>query len=73
MSRSGLDSQDYEMIGLRSALRTATADDNHIAELEAMLSAGSRNAFALASILHPDISGWLNPKVSGAVSAASYR
>ena len=43
-----LDPHDYEMLGLRSALRTATADDNHIDELEALLAAGCRTPIGAA-------------------------
>ncbi len=46
---------DYEMIGLRSAVSTATAEQNHIRELEDLMEAGcrtplgaSRVAYALA-------------------------
>ncbi len=46
------DSQDYEMIGLRSNLRTVTAEDNHVSELEAMLSAGCRNALGAARVAY---------------------
>jgi tetratricopeptide (TPR) repeat protein len=38
------EAHDYEMIGLRSVLRTATPDDNHLAELEALLASGCRDA-----------------------------
>ena len=38
------DPHDYEMIGLRSVVSTATKEKNHIAELEALLAAGCRNA-----------------------------
>ena len=46
------DPNDYEMIGLRSNLRTVTAEDNHVAELEAMLSAGCRNALGAARVAY---------------------
>ena len=46
------DPHDYEMIGLRSNLRTVTAEDNHVAELEAMLSAGCRNALGAARVTY---------------------
>ena len=46
------DPHDYEMIGLRSNLRTVTAEDNHVAELEAMLSAGCRNALGAARVAY---------------------
>jgi len=46
------DSHDYEMIGLRSALRTVKADDNHIAELEALLSGGCKNALGAARVAY---------------------
>lgn len=43
-----IDGHDYDMIGLRSALETATEDDNHIAELEALLTAGCRTQIGAA-------------------------
>jgi len=43
---------DYEMIGLRTALRPVTADDNHIAELEALLAAGCRNVLGAARVAY---------------------
>lgn len=52
------DAHDYEMVGLRSNLRSATPEDNNIAELEALLTEGcrsqlgaSRVAYALAKEL----------------------
>jgi len=41
---------DYEMIGLRSALRKATADDNDVAALEALLESGCRSALGAARV-----------------------
>lgn len=46
------DAHDYEMIGLRSSLRTATADDNHIVELETLLAAGCRNQLGAARVAY---------------------
>lgn len=46
------DSHDYDMIGLRSALSTATKEKNHIAELEAQLAAGCRNALGGARVAY---------------------
>ena len=46
------DPNDYEMIGLRSALGTVTAEDNHIAELEALLAGGCRNALGAARVAY---------------------
>jgi hypothetical protein len=46
------DPHDYEMIGLRSAVSTATKEKNHIAELEALLAAGCRNAFGGARVAY---------------------
>ncbi len=46
------DSHDYEMIGLRSNLRKATAEDNHIAELETILSAGCGSALGAARVAY---------------------
>ncbi|MCH8073595.1 MAG: sulfotransferase [Proteobacteria bacterium] len=46
------DPHDYEMIGLRSNLRTVAAEDNHVAELEALLSAGCRNALGGARVAY---------------------
>lgn len=43
---------DYEMIGLRSAISTATRDKNHIAELQALLAAGCRNALGGARVAY---------------------
>lgn len=44
------DAHDYEMIGLRSALRPATSDDNHVAELEGLLASGCRSALGAARV-----------------------
>jgi tetratricopeptide (TPR) repeat protein len=44
------DAHDYEMIGLRSALRPATSDDNHAAELEGLLASGCRSALGAARV-----------------------
>jgi tetratricopeptide (TPR) repeat protein len=41
---------DYEMIGLRSTLRPATSDDNHVAELEALLESGCHSALGAARV-----------------------
>lgn len=46
------DSHDYEMIGLRSALRSATANQNNIAKLEAIMSTGCRNALGAARVAY---------------------
>lgn len=46
------DPHDYEMLGLRSALGTATEVDNHIAELEALLASGCRNAPGAARVAY---------------------
>lgn len=46
------EAHDYEMIGLRSALRTATTDDNHLSELEALLASGCRNALGAARVCY---------------------
>jgi tetratricopeptide (TPR) repeat protein len=46
------DLHDYEMIGLRSALCTATKETNHVAELEALLAAGCRNALGGARVAY---------------------
>ncbi len=43
---------DYEMIGLRSAVSTATKDKNHIAELQALLAAGCRHALGGARVAY---------------------
>lgn len=43
---------DYEMLGLRSALCTATADNNNIAGLEALMSAGCQNAPGAARVAY---------------------
>lgn len=43
---------DYEMIGLRSALKTATDSDNNIAELESLLAAGCRDALGAARVAY---------------------
>lgn len=44
------DAHDYEMIGLRSVLCTATQQNNHVAELEATLEAGCRTAIGAARV-----------------------
>jgi len=46
------DPHDYEMIGLRSAVSTATKEKNHMAELEALLAAGCRNALGGARVAY---------------------
>jgi len=46
------DAHDYEMIGLRSSLRTATPEDNHIVELETLLAAGCRNQPGAARVAY---------------------
>ena len=46
------DAHDYEMIGLRSTLRMATPADNHVAELEALLASGCRNALGAARVAY---------------------
>jgi hypothetical protein len=46
------DGHDYEMLGLRSALHHATPDDNHVAELEALLTAGCRSALGAARVAY---------------------
>jgi len=43
---------DYEMIGLRSAVQTATPDNNHIAALETLLAAGCANALGGARVAY---------------------
>jgi hypothetical protein len=43
---------DYEMIGLRSAVQTATAEKNHIPELETMLATGCANALGGARVAY---------------------
>jgi tetratricopeptide (TPR) repeat protein len=43
---------DYEMIGLRSVLRRATSDNNHLAELESLLSSGCRGALGAARVCY---------------------
>lgn len=43
---------DYEMIGLRSAVQTATLESNHIVELETMLAAGCANALGGARVAY---------------------
>jgi hypothetical protein len=44
------DAHDYEMIGLRSVLRRATNDENHLAELEVLLASGCRNPLGAARV-----------------------
>lgn len=44
------DPHDYEMIGLRSTLHRATREDNHVAELEALLAAGCHNTLGAARV-----------------------
>jgi hypothetical protein len=46
------DPHDYEMIGLRSAVSTATKEKNHVAELEALLATGCRNALGGARVAY---------------------
>ena len=46
------DAHDYEMLGLRSNLKTATPDDNNIAELEALLTAGCRSQLGAARVAY---------------------
>lgn len=43
---------DYEMIGLRSVLCRATRDNNHQAELEALLASGCRSAPGAARVCY---------------------
>lgn len=43
---------DYEMIGLRSAVQTATAENNHIVELETLLADGCANALGGARVAY---------------------
>lgn len=43
---------DYEMIGLRSSLKKATPDDNHLVELETLLAAGCRNQLGAARVAY---------------------
>ena len=47
-----LDEHHYEMIGLRSAVHPATAEDNHIAELEALLATGCRSPAGAARVCY---------------------
>jgi tetratricopeptide (TPR) repeat protein len=44
------DAHDYEMIGLRSSLKRATPEENHIVELETLLAAGCRNPLGAARV-----------------------
>lgn len=46
------DAHDYEMITLRSALQTATPENNRIDELETLLAAGCRNALGAAGVAY---------------------
>ena len=46
------DAHDYEMIGLRSSLQTATPEDNHIVELETLLAKGCRNRLGAARVAY---------------------
>ena len=46
------DAHDYEMIGLRSSLGKATAEDNHVVELETLLAAGCRNQLGAARVAY---------------------
>ncbi|MDX1480631.1 MAG: sulfotransferase [Woeseiaceae bacterium] len=46
------DPHDYEMLGLRSSIRTATAENNHIAELEALLAQGCRSTAGAARVAY---------------------
>ncbi|MCI0518560.1 MAG: sulfotransferase [Woeseiaceae bacterium] len=43
---------DYEMLGLRSVLRRATGDNNHLAELEALLASGCRTALGATRVCY---------------------
>jgi tetratricopeptide (TPR) repeat protein len=43
---------DYAMISLRSTLKTATADDNHAAELETLLESGCHSALGAARVAY---------------------
>ena len=43
---------DYEMIGLRSAVSTATPDNNHIAAMEKLIEAGCRDALGAARVAY---------------------
>lgn len=46
------DPHDYEMIGLRSALHTATPADNHVGQLEPLLASGCRSALGAARVAY---------------------
>jgi tetratricopeptide (TPR) repeat protein len=43
---------DYAMISLRSTLKTATAGDNHVTELESLLGSGCRSALGAARVAY---------------------
>jgi tetratricopeptide (TPR) repeat protein len=43
---------DYAMISLRSTLKMATPDDNHVAELESLLESGCRSALGAARVAY---------------------
>jgi tetratricopeptide (TPR) repeat protein len=47
-----LNPHDYEMIGLRSTLRRATADDNDVARLQELLETGCRSALGAARVAY---------------------
>ncbi len=46
------DAHDYEMLGLRSSLCKVTRDDNHVVELETLLSAGCRSPLGAAQVAY---------------------
>jgi tetratricopeptide (TPR) repeat protein len=46
------DAHDYAMIGLRSSLKKATHEDNHLVELETLLAAGCRNQLGAARVAY---------------------
>lgn len=46
------DTRDYEMIGLRSTLFSATREKNHVAELAAILGSGCRNPLDSAKVAY---------------------
>lgn len=46
------DPHDYEMIGLRSAVTTATPERNHVEELEGLIEAGCRTPLGAARVAY---------------------
>lgn len=46
------DIHDYEMIGLRSVVRSATPEKNNVAQLRALLAAGCRNELGAARVAY---------------------